>query len=139
MEWCQQCKRLCSNIDNNLDVGEDDDLDKLMRYHRSKQLRQQKLEMSHNIADNCKLIWEAQSAIPIHTVLIKRGMVGEALPTPFLMAVWGVEFEAAVVGGTLQIVSIKYLKQIPILICLLFSDHPECSASRLQLKKKMNK
>ncbi|CAG9773507.1 unnamed protein product [Ceutorhynchus assimilis] len=62
-----------------------------------------KLEMSHNIAGNCKQIWEAQSAIPIHTVLIRRGMVGEALPTPFLMAVWGVEFEAAVVGGTLQI------------------------------------
>ncbi|CAG9773372.1 unnamed protein product [Ceutorhynchus assimilis] len=56
--------------------------------------------MYHNIAGNCKQIWEA---IPIHTVLIRRGMVGEALPTPFLMAVWGVEFEAAVVGGTLQI------------------------------------
>ncbi|CAG9773190.1 unnamed protein product [Ceutorhynchus assimilis] len=68
------------------------------------------LEMSHNIADNCKLIWEAQSAIPIHTVLIRRGMVGEAFPTPFLMAVWGVEFEAAVVGGTLQI-SLTLLKK----------------------------
>ncbi|CAH1183042.1 unnamed protein product [Ceutorhynchus assimilis] len=65
--------------------------------------------MSHNIADNCKLIWEAQSAIPIHMVLIRRRMVGEALPTPFLMAVWGVEFEAAVVRGTLHITILNAL------------------------------